>query len=258
MRHVGIDLAWSDHNPTGVCALDDRGRVVDERVLDGDEEIVDWLGMLPDGPAVVAVDAPLRVPNETGRRTAEAEVQAAYGRRKAGAHPSNRSLFLDRYGRVRGEDLALRLASLGFEDPWLGGERVLLEVYPHPALIEAFGLEERLLYKAKPGVGPAGRRTGLRNLARLIDALALADPPLIGPTVEVPEDARGRELKRIEDSLDARICAWIAAVWTRHGRERVQLHGSSAGGHIAVPTGRFVAADVHLDPVERRSGDPLG
>lgn len=255
-RCFGVDLAWSDRNPSGVCALDDEGWIVDERELGSDDEIVDWVAERLDGPAVLAVDAPLLVPNPSGQRPGEAEVARVYGGRKAGPHPANRSLFLSRFGRIRGEDLAARFAALGFADPWSAGERTLLEVYPHPTLIEAFGLPERLLYKAKSGVGVDGRRVGLRNLARLLEGLAGADPPLRGSALDVPDAARGRRLKSIEDRLDARLCAWIAAVWNRDGERRVRLFGTVAEGHVAIPFGRF-AGDIRVDPVPRL-GSPSG
>jgi predicted RNase H-like nuclease len=255
-RCFGIDLAWSDANPSGVCALDDDGRIVDERELGSDDEIVNWLAAQLDGHAVLAIDASLLVSNATGRRQCETELAGVYGGRKAGPHPSNRSLFLSQYGRIRGEDLAGRLTAFGFGDPWAGGERTLLEAYPHPTLIEAFGLPERLLYKSKRGVSVDGRRIGLRNLARLLDGLAGADPPLRGAAVAVPNSARGRQLKSIEDRLDARLCAWIAAVWDRHGEKRVRLFGTAAEGHIAVPFGRF-AGDIRVDPVPA-AGKPPG
>lgn len=118
----------------------------------------------------------------------------------------------------------------------------MLEVYPHPALIEAFSLPERLAYKAKPQLGPEGRRRGLRTLARLLASLERADPPLIGARVVVPSDVRGRGAKAIEDQLDARVAAWVAAVWARHGPSRMRLFGDAERGHIAVPIGPFVAA----------------
>jgi predicted RNase H-like nuclease len=246
---LGVDLAWSDRNPSGVCALDAAGRVIDEQLLETDDQIVDWIAGLVDGPATVGIDAPLLVPNETGRRSCENELARVYGGRRAGPHSSNRSLFLGRYGRIRGEDLAVRLAALGFRGPWSGGDRTLLEVYPHPALIEAFGLGERLRYKSKPGLGPEGRRAGLRILAGLLAVLSAADPPLRGGEVDVPAGARGKGAKAIEDRLDARVAAWVAAVWARHGTNRIRLFGTAGGGHIAVPVGRF----VDHDPSQRGS-----
>ena len=51
----------------------------------------------------------------------------------------------------------------------------------------------------------------------------------------------GVELKAIEDLLDARICAWVAAVWNRYGDVGVRVFGDAASGHIAVPIGSVVA-----------------
>lgn len=231
-RYIGIDLAWSDRNPSGACALDAGGNLVAEDLLGGDDEVVSWIAGLVSGPAVVAVDAPLLVPNETGRRPCESEIHRRYGTRKAGAHSSNRTLFLRRMGRIRGEDLANRLAHLGFGDPWAGSDRTVVEVYPHPALIEVFGLPERLAYKKGP---VAGRRDGLCTLDTLLGTLADADPPLRAPPMAITDDTRGRALKGVEDALDARFCAWIASAWDRRGPEAFRMFGDAGSGHIAVP-----------------------
>lgn len=233
----GLDLAWSAKNPTGACALDGAGRIIDERMLLSDDEIIAWISERLEGPAVVGIDAPLLVRNETGRRPCEAAVGKEYGSRKAGPHPSNRTLLIERHGAIRGEDLMARLAARGFADPWAGSERTLLEVYPHPALIEVFGLEERLVYKAKKGVSVADRRRGLRTLSTLLAGLNDAEPPLRGPEVRVGESLRGAGLKQVEDRLDARICAWVASVWGRDPG-RIRLIGDGETGHIAVPTAR--------------------
>ncbi len=179
----------------------------------------------------MAVDAPLAVPNHAGRRLCESDLHRVYGARKAGPHSSNRTHLIGVNGRIRGEDLTMALASHGFGDPWSGAERTLLEVYPHPALIEAFGLSERLPYK-KGRV--AERRAGLQRLDRLVHRLEGADPPLRTDPLGIDDTVRGRALKSAEDLLDARICAWIAAVWNRHGRDGVELYGGPEG-HIAVP-----------------------
>ncbi len=229
---LGLDLAWSERNPSGCVAIDDEGNCIDERLLIDDREIIAWVESMVEQGTVLAVDAPLLVPNENGRRRCETELHRVYGSRKAGPHPSNRSLLLRINGRIRGEDLVSALVPLGFTDPWSAGDRTILEVYPHPALIEIFGLPERLAYK-KGRV--ADRRAGLRRLEALLATLTDADPPLRTPRVMVTGDTRGRSLKGIEDLLDARICAWMALLWSRGGRSAIRLFGSPEEGHIAVP-----------------------
>ncbi len=232
----GIDLAWAAHHPSGVCAVDAAGAVVAEGWLGGDDEIVAWVaGHVGPGPAVAAIDAPLHVPNDTGRRRCESELHRVYGARAAGPHSSNRTLFRRVHGRVRGEDLAARLAGLGFGDPWSGSARTAVEVYPHPGLIEVFGLEMRLPYKAKRGRTVTDRRDGLHRLAGLVASLAEAEPPLVAPRLEIGDGLRGAGLKAAEDLLDARFCAWMAARWLTAGPAGFTLYGDAAGGHIAVP-----------------------
>ena len=236
---LGVDLAWTARNGSGACALDADGRVVDERILVTDDELLEWVNDLASESAVVAVDAPLLVPNETGRRPCESELSREYGSRWASTHSSNRQLLLDRHGAIRGEVLAGELRRSGFGDLWSQTQRTLLEVYPHHAIIEAFGLPRRLAYK-KGRI--AERRSGLRRLNELILSLAKADPPFIGPPVAITDTMTGGELKAIEDLLDARICAWVAAVWIRYGDTRVRVFGDAVSGHIVVPIGSVVAS----------------
>jgi predicted RNase H-like nuclease len=231
-RCFGLDAAWSARNPSAICMVDDEGTILAESVLGGDDEIARWITARLRGPAVVAADLPLRVPNATGMRPCDREVMRAYGGRGAGPHPANRSLLEGRDGRIRGERLASMLAEEGFGGPWDGTERTLVEVYPHPGLIEVFGLPRRLAYKKGP---LTRRRTGLAELRDLLATLASADPPLRGPAPPDPTRLRGRALKGLEDLLDARFCAWTALVWARSGRERVRLFGDPDGGHIAIP-----------------------
>ena len=241
----GLDLAWSAKNMTGACVLDENGLIIDEHMLGSDDEIIRWIERHLVGSAVVAVDAPLLVPNETGRRPCESELSREYGSRKAGPHSSNRSRLEGLHGEIRGELLTARLADLGFGDPWAGLNRTVLEVYPHPAIIEVFGLDERLIYKSKRGVSVDARRDGLRTLSQLLSLLESASPPLVGHPVAIADEVRGAALKAVEDRLDARMCSWIASVWG-NVPQRVRLFGDPATGHIAVPTGAFVVTPPDL------------
>jgi predicted RNase H-like nuclease len=229
MRFFGLDLAWADHNPSGVSVLDATGTVLDERLLGSDEEIIDWIDARLAGPAIIAADIPITVPNDSGARVCDRAIASDYGARRAGPHPANRTIFLNRYGRIRGEDLAAGLAGRGFADPWSGSDRILMEVYPHPGIVEVFDLPERLLYKKGP---LRQRRHGLARLRTLLASLETTEWPLRGPHHVIPRNATGRELKRIEDLLDARFCAWIAAVWVRGG---CRVYGAPGKGHIVVP-----------------------
>ncbi len=107
---IGIDLAWSHRNPSGGAVIRDGVLLASTGELGSDDEIVAFVKQwLPDGaPAVVAVDAPLRVPNLTGSRACDRELSAEWRRFEAGALPANRRL-LETDGKVRGERLVAML-----------------------------------------------------------------------------------------------------------------------------------------------------
>lgn len=93
----------------------------------------------------------------------------------------------------------------------------LIEVYPHPALVELFGAKERLPYKALkvrkywPEISDKERR--LKRLFDQWDRIIVGLETKISGVAEFlprPEmAARGAEIKSSEDMLDAVICAWV-------------------------------------------------
>lgn len=246
--YIGIDLAWSERNPSGVAAL--RGgpagaTLVQAPVLLGPlGAIVEFIrAAAGDGPALVAVDAPLRVPNAEGGRPAEAALAQVFRRYEAGAHPANRRLLERGPDGVRGEALVARLAAYGFRaaarlEAGEGG-RIVTEVYPHAAMVALFGLRKTLKYKAR------GRRRGReerldawRAYQQYMRGLAGADPPLSGhdDLLEVDVTAlRGAALKGYEDRVDALLCAYIALYAHRWGAEHCHTFGDLAGGWILTP-----------------------
>jgi len=209
--HVGLDLAWSS-GVTGLAVVDDAGRLVGSGSCRTDDEIAAWLAGL-DGPvAVVGVDAPLVVPNETGQREAERAIGRAFGAYGASAHTANRGTF------GGADPRAWRLAErFGWAtDPGTpvgAGRTVCLEVYPHPALVALFGLPYRLDYKK----GPRERRQpGFAALVRHLESvpvLRAADSPRWPHLRRVVAEPGPGDLDRVEDELDAVVCAHLAWLW---------------------------------------------
>jgi predicted RNase H-like nuclease len=240
---MGLDLAWSARNLSGGAVMVEGALQEARADLGGDEEIVRWVGgwLQAGASAVLAVDAPLRVPNWEGRRHCEAEVGAAWGgKRGAGPYPSNRRLFHD---DVRGERLVRRLGDeFGFVEAVpvvaAAGTRIVCEVYPHPALISLFRLEQRLVYKKKGGRTYAECWAGLALYQQHLKGLVSYDPPLHDPFTLLNlhfEGQVGKALKALEDILDAVSCAYIATYLWRHGAAGTWSYGSVAEGHILVP-----------------------
>jgi predicted RNase H-like nuclease len=243
---IGLDLAWSPRNPTGAAVIhgDAHGGVLSHTALLGDlDTIVAYVAQhAGDGPALVAVDAPLRVPNATGRRPAEALLGQVFRAYDAGAHPANRGLPAFRSG-VRGELLVEALSAIGIAHDRATVEagvatRQVVEVYPHPAMVALFGLDKTLKYKAKPNRSLATRRAAWRSYQQHLAGLAQADPPLCGQAAWLDVDVdqlSGRRLKDYEDQADAIICAYVALYAFRWGAARCRAFGTIEEGYIFTP-----------------------
>ena len=238
---IGVDLAWRGEKASAAAVL--RGerhsaRLIELRPLTSFSTVVPFIERHARPPAVVAIDAPLIIRNQEGQRPCETRVSECYGDRHASCHTTNLRLYPDAVS-VR---LASELWSLGFRhapdvaDPKNG--LVMLEVYPHAALVELFQLPSIL--RNKKGT-VAKRRCGLRELQQLLTQLSLFNPPL-QCTVELSEfltkdvdSLRGTGLKAYEDGLDAIVCAYIAYYYWFHFPAGARLFGDVDSGYIIVP-----------------------
>ncbi|MDQ2687091.1 MAG: DUF429 domain-containing protein [Armatimonadota bacterium] len=261
MLFLGLDLAWGQKNTSGGVILRgdgvSRATVVDvQEALGDDDEILNWVERWDESEGrrglLIGVDAPLLVPNETGRRPCEGELARRFAKYQAGGHPANRRLY---GGRVRGEILVARLAAMNVaHNPLLTSARLpdvraVMEVFPHPAHIVLFGLTRTLKYKAKPGRYYPSRWAALNEYARLLRTLTAHDPPLALPAAWPPADMSGiigGRLKQIEDGLDALSCAYIAYWYWWHGAGGAEVIGDMADGYIVVP--RLFAPDGGYGP----------
>lgn len=256
-RHyfLGIDLAWSSRNPTGLAALQWNGaeatlvEPLPTVLAYTNEEIAFYIkNIAPHGGVVVAIDAPLTVPNQTGRRPGETELNKVFARFHAGAHPANRTRLADyNGGKVRGEELLLLLSSLDIRhDPVIVPRkqtRQAFETYPHPAMVTLFRLDRILKYKAKPMIPYDQRLKEFRKYQRHLRNLRGAEPSVALPKVLLSKShlvEQGRALKAYEDRLDAVFCAYLALYHWWWGTERCRIFGDIEQGYIVVPVDKRV------------------
>ena len=200
------------------------------------EEVVRWIDAQAGENAVAGIDAPIVITNATGMRTADRLAHALYGKFHAGAYPASRARSFWR----RTTKLSADLVKLGFRHgdelaPKSRG-RYQIEVHPHAASVQLFGLDRIVKYKKGT---LAARATELRAFRKLL----LDHLPRLIPRVEIdslPEipSSGGKALKAIEDQLDALLCAYIAAHWWYWGLERNDVLGNSKTGYIVVPRRR--------------------
>lgn len=236
---LGLDAAWTLTQPSGVALVADDGagwravaaapsyakflaiaegrNVTSERPSGSAPIAADLLAAatrLAERPVdLVAIDMPLARSPIVARREADNAVSRAYGGRKCGSHtpsavrpgPISDSL------RKGFADAGYNLCTGSIAKPGL------IEVYPHPGLVELTGAAERLPYKVGKtrtywgGLDPAARRG--RLLEQWSGIAAALDGVIAGASAFLPlprAEAAGWELKAHEDVLDALVCAWVA------------------------------------------------
>jgi predicted RNase H-like nuclease len=238
MKFLGIDFGWRSQ-PSGLCCLDwQEGELhlLELNRLEAIADILTWVDTSVDSEenAVIAVDAPTLIPNVTGMRLPDRLTHKYFGRYHAGCYPANlASPFAQRT-----LEMGLRLEGRGYAHaPFINPKqpgRHQIEVFPHPAIVHLFGLNQILKYKKGR---LATRRAELLRLQRYI----LVDLPQLEPCLKVSLEAlpdvplNGRALKASEDQLDSLICAYVAAHWWYWGLERNWVLGDRSTGYIIVP-----------------------
>lgn len=239
MRFVGLDLAWGRRNPSGVAVLAADGTLELVAAVPDHQSVLRTVAPYTAGACLVAIDAPLIVRNPTGRRPAEAALNADFARFDAGAHPANTSLPVFAAG-LPGARIA---EALGLDiAPHSRAERRAIEVYPHPATIVLFELGRTLKYKRRAHRSTADRRAELLKLMSLLEglhtdepALRIADHPDWKSLRRQVMTATGpAQLDRAEDPVDAVLCAYIA-MFAHHRPQDTAIYGDGATGYIVTP-----------------------
>lgn len=229
---AGIDLAWGETKPDGVCLLEatrDCARVLDVGLQRGDPELLTWIKeRVGHEASLLAIDAPIVCPNATGGRPVDRETHRHFGRYHAGCHPANLTKC------ARPARLAAALVARGFTigADWSMGPRLLAEVYPHPAMIRLFGLPQIVKYKRGPIVR---KRTEFQRLQTLITAVLARH----FPKLELDDATRALLsspwTKPIEDQTDAFFCALIGYWHWLYRGTRTQVLGDLTTGFLLVP-----------------------
>ena len=236
---AGIDLAWKSDKNTTAAAFGE---------LDGTNlevtHIYSALSSLPEVKNVIqshhalrgiAIDAPLIINNKSGQRDCERQLSQDYGARGASCHSSN----LTKYSNHSSVELSQFLKDHGYTHlrNTVKG-KFQIECYPHPAIIEMFGLTYRLPYKKgrvldkKQGqIQLAGYIKGLGNSG----VISLIITGKCNPYLEDKyiDSLAGMSLKTNEDVLDSIICLYIAALFVTSSPHKT--YGRVADGYIYVP-----------------------
>ncbi len=239
---AGLDLAWTRGRPSGICILaEDAGGVGVERIetlITLPTAFAQTLAAL-DETVYAAIDAPLIISPE---RRAEGLLARRFGRAKAYAYHVSRD-WLERHNALAGPQLGEALAARGFVHatppaPRAPG-RFMLEAFPHATHVALFGLAERMKYKRGPLASRAVVMAAYQaELGRLLHGTlpSVASDPRIRSLLDpaaIP--ATGREMKTLEDRLDALTCAVAAHHAWQHGPAGLETFGTPEHGQITIP-----------------------
>lgn len=258
MYAIGLDLAWSPRNPSGLAAAeleDGRWRLLGASAdLVSNREILAAVGRIAGrAPTVLAIDAPLVVPHRVRGRDGDRRITSVFGLHDAGVYPATQRT-IRRYGGQRIWKLRDALVADGFVHdshiPRGRPGRFLFETYPHAAAVALFRLPKVLKYKVRKGRSLAERRDAFREYERLLVGLKDFDPALDGVEGHLDNGlsiARGRALKDYEDRLDAILCAYVAAYYWTWGTARCAVFGNLEGGYIVTPFRAELAARLAAD-----------
>jgi len=165
--------------------------------------------------SVIALDMPVATVKITGRREADNAISRKFASKLCATH-SPTPTRPGSIGTAFSEGLAEEGYPLATDKSESGRYPRLIEVYPHPALLELMHEEERLCYKVSKSSKYWPEKTVQERIERLInkfDCILKALKKNIR-NIELPlprqSDVRHlSELKRYEDAIDALVCAWV-------------------------------------------------
>ena len=216
---MGWDAAWTPHGSGAWCILEERNRmwvpVEYASTPQGRSEMKRELNRLIKewSPSLIAIDMPVADEPVTGYREADRATTRAFSRFGCPVHsptpqrPGGWGEFCVQILHEKGYrcKTGLPLEGLSF-----------VEVYPHTALLKLLRLSKRFPYKISrasrywPEGSPAQRKEKiLQHFEIILEALA-QDLEMSDVEMRASIDSSLREIKQVEDHVDAFICAWSA------------------------------------------------
>lgn len=262
---LAIDAAWTETEPTGVALLKEEngqwacvalapsyndfyhlaegGTVNWEDKPQGEQPNIERLiesakTILGNGKvSLITVDMPVSKLPIVGRREAENVISRKFGAKGCSAHTPS-VLRPGKIGIAYSEGCFKNGYELGVLNTKPGLINHLLEVYPHPALLQLMSADYRLPYKAGktgkfwPDASIEERKVKLLNMYNEI--LNVLKKHIHGITLTLPDNLITKpfsNFKRFEDSLDALVCGWIGM---KYLEGKAKAYGDSTGA-IWVP-----------------------
>jgi len=243
MHYIGIDLAWTYAKESGICIIDDKGMIVYcESKMFSDEMIAAIVEEYAQEGAIVGIDAPLIVNNETGSRFCDGAIM------REKIHGKNLSVFtcskrfmLNHFGVVRGEEVVKaiknRMPAFSLTGDLTNKKHVIIETFPTGITLGLFPDAFPVKYKIKHKVKFETTKTEMGRILNLLKRLSDFNPPIYNVEDFFNHSSSIQAMskkgyKDLEDKLDAFLCAY-AAYWLANHKGKV--FGDDRDGFITIP-----------------------
>lgn len=233
MRFIGIDLAWTTKNETGICVLDENAKILHlSAAVYSNEDIINIIKEFYQHPTFVAIDAPVVVPNETGSRPAESELarHLIHNHRIRAFHCS-RSYLNKHYGGIRAEEISNDLINeLNFKIGYHTDKDCVIETLPTGIIAGLLPEHAPFSYKLKKGITTQIAHDELQRLSSLFPETELQNYILFKETLKYSRNIH----KHLEDQIDAFLCAYMGYTLQYIGAEPL-IFGDYEKGFIILP-----------------------
>lgn len=243
MRFIGIDLAWTYKNETGVCVINDSGEIeyLSSAVL-SDEDLLSIIKNCSHEPVCIAIDAPLVVNNESGSREAERDFM------RTKIHGNNLSLFVASrgyltrtFGQIRGETLMnlikKEIPSIIVSETYIEGKSTIVETFPSGICCGLFPDIYPVKYKIKRKVAYEETQYQMNRILGRFKFIEENERFISGLVSEFDIDnlvVDKNNHKHVEDKVDAFLSAYgLYSIYK--GISTQKTFGNVKDGFITIP-----------------------
>jgi len=247
MKFVGIDLAWTYKNETGICILDESNNIVHLSAdLYDDHNLIDIIRSAmvePNERVIISVDLPLIVNNDTGHREADLEVirDRIHGQ-KLRLLATNKQFMNKQFSCIRGENLMTLFKSTlngklltRKSDLHSDVDAVIFETFPTGIYLGLFPDLYMNKYKLSSRLSLEVLKSNMTDLLLEINKSRFIKNLLdYFPQDLINNSFKKKNYKLLEDSLDALLCALISSL-SISNTSSFKFYGSGNNGLIVLP-----------------------
>ncbi len=243
MNFVGIDLAWTYKNESGICVIDDAGQIIYcEAKNFSDLEIASIAHNFSTTGVIVGIDAPLIVNNQEGSRYCDrALMKGRFHEKRLSVFACSKKYMLNRFGVIRGEKVVKQIKSLipnakittAIQDH----DYVLMETFPTGIFLSIFPQYYPIKYKLKNKVPFEISKLEMEKMLKVLINLTDYSPAIKNIEAIFSNDKNiasmtKKEYKHLEDKVDAFLCAY-SSYWLR--LKKGIVFGDEQDGFIMLP-----------------------